>query len=127
MTETDAPVTAAARRKFDEELAEARLAKVRERIRKNFPDERSPLTWRRDSATRLVSSCNRFAIEKTGDGEAARYTAKLLPASVIGNRRYTLEQAKADCEAQASPLPLEAPKPVPLIEAVEREPGSDDV
>jgi hypothetical protein len=114
--------TLAKRSRAEDETAELRMFKVRERIRKNFPDERAALQWRRDSATRLVSTCGRFAIEKHGEGEAARYTAKLQPHSIIGNRRYTLEQAKEDCNSHASPLPLEPP----LTEAVEREPGSDD-
>lgn len=109
---------------YEDGTAEVRIAKMSEKIRKNFPDARSPLHWRRDSATRLVSTCGRFAIEKTGEGDATRYTAKLLPHSVIGNRRYTVEQAKEDCAAHASPLPLEpAVPPAPLVE---REPGCDD-
>jgi hypothetical protein len=116
---------AAQRRAYDDDLAEVRLAKARERIRKNFPDGRAPLHWRRDTPTRMVSSCGRFAIEKHGDGEAARYTAKLLPHSIIANRRYTLEQAKEDCNRHASPLPLEGGGPA-ATEPVEREPGSDD-
>lgn len=106
----------------DDDTAEVRLAKARARIRKNFPDERAPLQWRRDSGTRLVSTCGRFAIEKHGEGDAARYTAKLQPHSIIGSRRYTVEQAKEDCNRHASPLPLEAPITAP----VEREPGGDD-
>lgn len=111
-------------RALEEDNADLRLAKARERIRKNFPNERAAVQWRRDTPTRLASTCGRFAIEKTGDGEAARYTAKLLPHSIIGSRRYTVEQAKEDCNRHASPLPLEAPPPI--IEEVEREPGSDD-
>jgi len=114
--------TLAKRGAADDAMADARMQKARERIRKNFPDERAPLQWRRDSPTRMVSTCGRFAIEKHGEGDAARYTAKLQPHSVIGARRYTLEQAKGDCNNHASPLPLE-PR---LNEAVEREPGSDD-
>lgn len=119
---------AAVRRAADDDLADLRMAKARERIRKNFPDDRAPLTWRRDTPTRLVSTCGRFAVEKTGEGDAARYTAKLLPHSVIGNRRYTPDQAKEDCCRHASPLPLEQPKePVQAeLPAVDREPGSDD-
>lgn len=113
---------AAARRAYEDELADARLAKARERVLKNCPNARAPLHWRRDSATRTVSNCGRFAIEKSGDGEAVRYTAKLLPHSIIGHRRYTFEQAQQDCYSHVSPLPLEAP-PEPVIE---REPGSDD-
>jgi hypothetical protein len=112
--------TLAKRRSAEDDLAALRIAKTRASIAKNFPNERAALQWRRDSATRLVSTCGRFAIEKHGDGEAARYTAKLQPHSVIGNRRYTLEQAKEDCNCHASPLPLE-----PSV-TVEREPGSDD-
>jgi len=122
MTETqERPAAVAAKRRaYEDELAESRLAKVRARIRKNFPDERAPLQWRRDTPTRLVSTCGRFSVEKHGDGEAARYTAKLLPHAVIGVRRYTPEEAKEDCNRHASPLPLE---PAPVIE---REPGCDD-
>jgi hypothetical protein len=123
MAETLTP--AAKRQLFDDETAELRLAKVRDRIRKNFPNERAALHWRRDTPTRLVSICGRFAIEKTGEGEALRYTAKLLPHSVIGNRRFSLEQAKEDCNSHASPLPLEPAQPE-LAPVVEREPGSDD-
>jgi len=61
-------------------------------------------------------------VEKTGEGEAARYTAKILPTSIVGNRRYTLEQAQEDRNRQASPLPLEPTAP-PLLE---REPGCGD-
>lgn len=114
------------RRTLEDDTAEVQLAKARERIRKNFPDARAALQWRRDSPSRMVSSCGRFSIEKHGEGDAARYTAKLQPHSVIGVRRYTLDQAKEDCNRHASPLPLEAPKQACLNEAVEREPGSDD-
>jgi hypothetical protein len=114
----------ARQRAADEDVVEIRLAKAREKIRRNFPNERAALHWRRDTPTRLVSICNRFAIEKTGEDEGARYTAKLLPHSIIGSRRYTVEQAKEDCCRHASPLPLEAPQQPELI--TEREPGSDD-
>lgn len=113
----------AKRRAVDDDTADLRIAKARERIRKNFPDARAPLQWRRDTEKRLVSTCGRFAIEKTGEGDAARYTAKQQPHSVIGVRRYTLEQAKEDCNRHASPLPLESPAAQPVVE---REPGSDD-
>lgn len=129
MTETkDRPPTAgAARRSYDDDMADLRMAKMRERIRRNFPDGRAALHWRRDTPTRLVSTCGRFAVEKTGDGDAARYTAKLLPHSIIGNRRYTPDQAKEDCNRHASPLPLEPTPPVQAeLPAVDREPGSDD-
>jgi len=112
----------AKRSRLEDDSAAARLAKARERIRKNFPDERAALQWRRDSANRLVSVCGRFAIETAGEGDATRYTAKLLPHSVICVRRYTLEQAKEDCNSHASPLPLETPP----VTTVDREPGSDD-
>lgn len=128
MTATrERPLTVgAARRAADDDLADVRLAKARERIRANFPDGRAALHWRRDTPNRLVSTCGRFAVEKTGDGDAARYTAKLLPHSIIGNRRYTPDQAKEDCCRHASPLPLEQPKEPVQAELVEREPGSDD-
>lgn len=113
--------------KQDEDLAEVRLAKMRERIRKNFPDGRAPLQWRKDSDTRLVSHCGRFAIEKHGEGDATRYTAKLQPHSVIGARLFTAEQAKEVCNRHASPLPLDLPpEPRQTEMATEREPGSDD-
>jgi hypothetical protein len=112
-----------AKRALSEDLsAEARMRAARERIRKNFPNERAALQWRRDSANRLISHCGKFAIEKSGSGDGVRYTAKLLPTSIIGSRRYTLEEAKQDCDSHASPLPLEPP----ITETVEREPGSDD-
>lgn len=123
----DAPVVDAAknRRRYDDDTAELRIAKVRERIRKNFPNVRAALQWRRDSPTRMVSTCGRFAIEKVGEGDAARYTARLQPHTIIGARRYTAEQAKEDCNCHASPLPLEPP-PQPELPLVDREPGSDD-
>jgi len=114
--------TLAKRASAEDETAAARLAQAHARIRKNFPNERSPLQWRRDSANRLISHCGKFSIEKSGSGDGVRYTAKLLPNAVIGLRRYTLEEAKQDCDSHASPLPLEPP----ITEAVEREPGSDD-
>jgi hypothetical protein len=117
--------TLARRRAFEDETSALRIARARERIRKNFPNERAPLQWRRDSPTRMVSTCGRFAIEKSGEGEAVRYTAKLQPHSIIGCRRFTVEQAKEDCDRHASPLPLESPG-TPELPLVEREPGSDD-
>jgi hypothetical protein len=112
--------------KQDEDMAEIRLAKIRERIRKtNFPDPHAPLQWRKDSDTRLVSHCGRFAIEKHGEGDAVRYTAKLQPHSVIGARLFTADAAKEICNRHASPLPLEPPKQRELA-GVEREPGCDD-
>jgi hypothetical protein len=116
----DRPMSEGARRRaYDDDLAEIRLAKVRAKIQRNKPDGRAALHWRKESATRIVSGCGRFCVEQSGTGEGARYTAKLLPHSVIGNRRFTWEQAKEDCNAHASPLPLEAP-------VKEREPGEDD-
>lgn len=115
----DTPLISAGRQAFDDSLAEARLQKVRARIRANFPAERAALTWAKRSATRNVSKCGRFAVDKVGDGEAARFNAILLPNSLIGHRRFTYKQAIADCENHASPLPLEPPP-------AEREPGCDD-
>lgn len=112
-------------RRYDEDIADVRLAKVREKIRRNFPDGRAALHWRHDSPTRLVSTCGRFSIDKHGEGDAQRYTAKLQPNTVIGHRRFTLEQAKEDCNRHASPLPLEEPPPA-QTPFVEREPGCDD-
>lgn len=83
------------------------IDEIRARIRKNFPKERSPLRWRKVNDRRLVSACNRFVIERRGEGDAARYTAKLKPDTVIGHRLLTAEQAKTLCEQHASPLPLE--------------------
>lgn len=118
-------MTAAQQRRLDEDTVEAKLAKAREKIRANFPDARAPLTWRRDTPNRLVSTCGRFHIDKHGEGDAARYTAFLRPTSVIGNRRYTVDQAKEDCNRHASPLPLE-PVQRELAPVTDREPGSDD-
>lgn len=112
--------------KAQEDTADVRLAKAREKIRKNFPNARAPLTWRKESATRIVSNCGRFAIDKHGEGEGVRYTARKMPHSIIGNRRFTLEQAKEDCCRHASPLPLEPPPAAAAAPVVEREPGSDD-
>lgn len=114
--------TLAKRGAAEDAKAEALMQKARARIRKNFPNERAALQWRRDSPNRLVSTCGKFAIEKSGEGDGVRYTAKKQPHSIIGNRRYTLDEAKEDCNRHASPLPLEPG----LNEAVEREPGSDD-
>lgn len=92
---------------YEDDTAEIRIAKARERIRKNFPDDRQALRWRKDTDTRIVSTCARFAIERHGDGDARRYTAKRQPNTVIGHRLYTVEQAKEVCCRHASPLPLE--------------------
>ena len=83
------------------------IDQVRARIRRNFPKERSPLHWRKVNNNRIVSTCDRFVIERRGDGDAARYTAKLKPDTVIGHRLMTAENAKELCEQHASPLPLE--------------------
>lgn len=117
---------AKARRFFDDEVAETRLAKAREKIRKNFPDGRAALHWRHDSPNRLVSTCARFSIDKHGEGDATRYTARLQPNTIIGHRRFTVEQAKEDCCRHASPLPLEPPPAQPELPTIDREPGSDD-
>lgn len=92
------------RTRAQDDAAEVELAKVRDRIRKNFPNPRAPLTWRKDSETRLVSSCGRFAIEKHGEGKEARYTAKRQPHTIIAYNRLTAEAAKEDCNRHASPL-----------------------
>lgn len=96
-----------ARRRAEDDVLEVRLAKIRERIKKNFPDPRAALTWRKDSNTRIVSTCGRFAIERHGEDGNARYTAKLQPHSVLGHSLLTAEQAKDVCNRHASPLPLE--------------------
>lgn len=98
-------------RPYNDDEAEIKLAKMRERIRKNFPNPRDPLRWRKDSDTRLVSTCGRFAIEKHGEGDATRYTAKRQPHAVLAHRLFTAEQAKEVCNRHASPLPLDD-KPV---------------
>jgi hypothetical protein len=97
------------RNRAEDDAAEVRIAKLRERIRKNFPDDRAALTWRKDSPSRLVSTCGRFAIERHGDGDQARYTAKLQPHSVIGVSLMSADLAKDVCNRHASPLPLEDP------------------
>lgn len=122
----DKPLSPVAlQRRLDDDTVEAKLAKARAKIRANFPNARAPLTWRKDSPTRIVSSCGRFHIDKHGEADAVRYTATLRPHSIIGSRRYTIEQAKEDCNRHASPLPLEPEQPE-LAAVVEREPGSDD-
>ena len=100
-------MTVKARNRAEDDSAEIKLAKIRERIKKNFPNPRAALTWRRDSPTRTVSTCGRFAIEKHGEDDKARYTAKLQPHSVIGANLLSAEIAKEVCNRHASPLPLE--------------------
>lgn len=95
------------RNRAEDDMAELRMAKIRERIKKNFPDPRAALTWRRDSPTRMVSTCGRFAIERHGENDKARYTAKLQPHSVIGASLLSAELAKDVCNRHASPLQLE--------------------
>lgn len=107
----------------DDDTAEIKLAKMRARIRKNFPNPNAALQWRKVSASRIVSHCGRFAVDKHGEGDAVRYTAFLLPLTVIGARLFTSDAAKEVCNRHASPLPLESPQ---QAELVEREPGSDD-
>jgi hypothetical protein len=87
--------------------AEARLAQVSAKIRRNFPDPRAPLCWRRDSPTRIVSICARFAIESCGEGDAKRYRALALPHAVIGVALASAAAAKEICNRHASPLILE--------------------
>lgn len=98
---------------IEDDSSEVKLAQVRERIRQNFPPARAALRWRKDTERRLVSECGRFAIEKTGDGDSARYVAKMQPHSVIGVRLYTAEAAKQICDRHASPLPLEVTHETP--------------
>lgn len=119
----------------EQSLEDLRIAKVRERIRRNMPTERAPLQWRQ-TGKRMVSTDGRFAIEKEGKKDAARYTAKLLMITgetVIGHRLFTYEAAKELCCNHASPLPLEPkndvspePKPAAGTHLREREPGEDD-
>lgn len=97
------------------------LEEVRAKIRRNWPKERSPLRWRKVGDRLMRSHCDRFQVERRGDGDNTRYFAFILPTTVIGHRIATEEQAKAICEQHASPLALE---PAPVM--VEREPGSDD-
>jgi hypothetical protein len=115
-----------------QELDDQRLARVRERIRRNMPKERSPLQWRQ-TGKRMVSHCGQFAIEKSGKGDATRYTAKLVMKTgetTIGHRQFTFEAAKQICCNYASPLPLEPGQhgntPEPATPTREREPGEDD-
>lgn len=91
----------------DETRAERKLREARERIRKNFPDERAPLHWKKDNDTRISSTCGRFWIERRGEGDAARYTAMMKPYAVLGATLATAAQAKEVCNRHASPLPLE--------------------
>ena len=99
----------ARRGRAEDDLAEVRIQRVREKIRRNFPNPRAALQWRKDSDHRIVSTCGRFSIERHGDGDAARYTARLQPHSVIGVALLSPELAKEVCNRHASPLPLEDP------------------
>lgn len=120
---SDAMTIPTKRRSFDDDVAEVRLAKIRAKIQRNLPKERSPLHWRKVADRLMRSHCNRFQVEKRGDGEAVRYYAFILPDRVIGHRLLTADQAKEVCERHASPLPLDAPATTPVVD---REPGSDD-
>lgn len=122
------------------------IAEVSAFIRRNWPKERSPLRWRKVTERIIRSHCDRFQVERRGEGDAVRYFAFLLPTTVIGYRILTAEQAKQICEQHASPLPLEAPREVgaattlpgwggnasaravsgPSTPPMEREPGCDD-
>ncbi len=103
-------------------MAHLTFEQVRAKIQRNKPKERAPLRWRKVNEHCIVSTCERFVIDRHGDGDAARFTAKLRPMTVIGHRCLTADQAKSICEAHASPLPLEEP-PAPVVD---REPGCDD-
>lgn len=92
--------------------------------RRNWPKERSPLRWRKVADRLYRSNCNRFQVERRGEGASTRYFAFILPTTVIGHRLLTEEQAKQICERRASPLPLEPPAAEMFL--VEREPGEDD-
>jgi len=124
MSEIEEPIT----------RTDTALAKVRAKIRQNFPKERKALIWRKVSENTIRSECGRFRIERRGEGAAERFTAFLHPATVIGHRMGTAAMAKEVCEQHASPLPLEPlEKPVQptlsgpaTLPLVEREPGSDD-
>ena len=83
------------------------LEQVRAKIRKNFPKERTALRWKKVTEHRIVSHCDRFVIDRHGEGDATRYTAKRKPDTVIGHRLLTSDKAKEICEQHASPLPLE--------------------
>jgi hypothetical protein len=89
---------------------------------RNSPKERSPLHWRKVTERIVRSTCERFQVERRGEGDSTRFFAFIRPDKVIGHRLLTEEQAKQVCEGHASPLPLE-PAPEPFIE---REPGCDD-
>lgn len=99
--------------RIDESIADAKIQKLRERIRKNFPKERSPLRWKKVSESKIVSERGRFWIERHGEKDAARYTARMKPYTTIGHRLYSADEAKRLCEAHASPLPLETPAGTP--------------
>jgi hypothetical protein len=83
------------------------IDRIRRKIRYNFPRERSPLRWGKVSDRCIRSTCNRFQIERRGDGDAQRFYAFILPDTVIGHRLMSAEQARTICEQHASPLPLE--------------------
>lgn len=96
-------------RRAQDDAAEIKIKRVREMIRKNFPNPRAALTWRKETDSRIVSTCGRFAIERHGEGDTARYTAKLQPHGVIGVSLHSADLAKEICNRHASPLPLEDP------------------
>lgn len=62
------------------------IEQVREQIRKNFPNQgesdakrQKLLTWDRETAITIVSSCGRFRISKAKLGEKFEYSAFTTP------------------------------------------------
>lgn len=101
------------RRRAEDDVLEVRIAKVREKIRKNFPNPRAPLMWRKASASMIVSTCGRFWIEASGEGDTRRYKAMMKPHTVIGFALLTPDAAKEVCNRHASPLIPAEPKEDP--------------
>lgn len=118
----------------EDDTADIKMAKIRERIRRNFPNQHAALQWRKVSASRIVSHDKRFAVDKHGEGDAVRYSAILLPLTVLAARLFTSDAAKEVCNRHASPLPLEQGAPPTELDleleaetaARERVPGEDD-
>ena len=92
----------------DDEAADRAIAEARERIRRNFPRVHAPLNWRRVSKNTLsaVGHGKTYYVDRSGEGDATRYRARIHPQTVLGDRLMTAEQAKDLCERDASPLDL---------------------
>lgn len=82
---------------------EHRLQEARKRVRANFPNKFSPLTWKKDSAHRIVSACGLFLVDRHGEGPAERFTAILRPWTVLGHDCRTAGEAKELCARHALP------------------------